>query len=322
MFTKILVPLDGSPVGLHAIEFAIRIANQTGAITELAHVHEPFVRTAGAPMTDTRLDLENRRVIDKAVERLWKSARIRGGSQIILTFMEGNVAEALEQYVQQAHVDIIVMTTRARGGLRRAIAGSVASALVSRVNVPIIFARAGERRPVTARKEKSAGTVSRILIPLDGSCESEQVVAQVEKLAAPAISELFLLRVLTPLPGPIEGTIASFTLSRDDLANRKVEAMKYLSEVAGRLRADGRKVILLVAVNSDPGRTIIASARKHKADMIAMATHGAGAIERMILGSVADKIIRTAEIPALVYRPRGKDANVTTNAAEVAATSV
>ena len=299
MYKVVLVPVDGSELSAFAVDLAAEVSRQTGASLELAHVHEPFVMAGGVPMVDTALDVENRGRIDGELERLRDRARMKSGKDATLTFLKGAVVPALHDYVKLARADLVVMTSRGRSGIGRALFGSVASALMQRLDVPVLFAR-----PRTESQDSNSRFVaSRILVPLDGSGAAEQVIEKTYDLTNPESTQYLLLRVLTPLPPPTEGSIATFTLGRDDLALRKKEAQRYLDEVADRIRARGITVNTIIAVNRDPARVILGMARTRKADVIAIATHGAGAFERMVLGSVADKIIRTAPIPTLAYRP-------------------
>lgn len=320
MLTKILVPLDGSPFGAFAIDLALQVAKQARASLMLVHIQEPFVMAAGVPMVDTRLDLENRQVALTTVARLHERARVKSGQQCPLEVMEGDVAETLRRYVEEAHVDLVVMTTRGRSGFRRAVFGSVATALVHTLDIPILFARSStEPSEIEPSEAEPTGSIKRILVPLDGSWIAEKVISELDGLTGSESTEYLLLRVLTPLPGPTEATIATFTIGREDVAPRKAEAWNYLSGVADRLRATGAAATPIVTVNASAARTILGAARKHKADMIAMSTHGAGMFERIILGSVADKIIRTASVPVFVYRPRHGNANITTGSDSIVA---
>ena len=310
MFRKILVPLDGSLFGVFAIDLALQISKQTGASLLLAHVHEPFVMSAGVPMVDTRLDLDNRELLDGTLERLHDRARMNSEQPCTLTFLEGDVAGTLREYVEEAEVDLVVMITRGKGGLRRAIFGSVASALVHALDVPIVFARSSTEQPeIEPRGVGPTAPINRILVPLDGSWVAEQVIEKLQGLLRPENTEYLFLRVITLLAPPTEGTFSNFATGSEDLGPRKVAAMKYLSEVADRLRAGGATAMTTVAVNDNPARAILGMARKHKAGMIAMATHGAGMFGRVVLGSVADKIIRASPVHVFVYRPPHENAD-------------
>ena len=86
------------------------------------------------------------------------------------------------------------------------------------------------------------------------------------------------------------------------LAQWRAEAQTYLDQVADRLRGHGQVVETRIVLGP-PAITILDYAHEHAADLIAMATHGRGGVARMLLGSVADKVVRGSGTPVLLRRP-------------------
>lgn len=148
-----------------------------------------------------------------------------------------------------------------------------------------------------------------ILVPLDGSELAEQVLPHVTALALRFRARLTLLRATTAaqavgmqaalagaLPGG--GPIADATPL---IAAEREAAATYLAAVAERLRERG----LTVAVEQHdgaPAELILTRARARGADLIAMTTHGRGGLGRLLLGSVADAVVRHASVPVLLVR--------------------
>jgi nucleotide-binding universal stress UspA family protein len=121
-----------------------------------------------------------------------------------------------------------------------------------------------------------------------------------------------LLRVVTPvypttLPAEpaIFGSVATDIIDRVEQmhADLKKGASEYLEKVAAGMRAKGLTVQTRVLVEEQPGVAILESA-KSPIDLIAIETHGRGGLSRMLLGSVADKVIRGSPLPILVHRPK------------------
>jgi nucleotide-binding universal stress UspA family protein len=151
-----------------------------------------------------------------------------------------------------------------------------------------------------------------ILVPLDGSELAEQVLPHVEALAEKFKSAITLLRVIVPstaaiAPAPMDlpmtPPMAPYTVS--DLAEtieiERQAAAEYLQSVAERLRSTG----LQVTYERQEGpiaSVIIERANTLGADLIAMTTHGRSGLERVILGSVADEVIRKSNCPVLMVR--------------------
>ncbi|MGH7306403.1 MAG: universal stress protein [Candidatus Rokuibacteriota bacterium] len=139
----------------------------------------------------------------------------------------------------------------------------------------------------------------RVVIPLDGSRLAEGILPFILQIAGPLDLEVGLVRVLQPImPQVIEGT-THFTV--DDVAARLNEAREYLAPVAADLRRQGVRVTT-DARHGEPVTEIVAAARETKADLIAMTTHGRSGFSRLLFGSVAEAVLRQAEIPVLMMR--------------------
>jgi nucleotide-binding universal stress UspA family protein len=139
----------------------------------------------------------------------------------------------------------------------------------------------------------------RVLIPLDGSRLAEGILPFILQIAGPLDLEVALIRVVQPImPQAIEGT-RHFTV--DDVAARLNEAREYLAPVAADLQRQGVRVTT-DARHGEPVTEIVAAARKAGTDIIAMTTHGRSGFRRLLFGSVAEAVLRQAEIPVLMMR--------------------
>jgi nucleotide-binding universal stress UspA family protein len=135
------------------------------------------------------------------------------------------------------------------------------------------------------------------LVPLDGSLVAEGIVPFILEIAGPLDMEVALLRVLVPTPPVvIEG---ARDVAVDDVEKLRADAQEYLATVAAGLRARG--VTTHVRRGEAVGE-ILAGARDAGADMIAMTTHGRGGLSRLLFGSVAEAVLRQAEIPVFLMR--------------------
>ena len=140
----------------------------------------------------------------------------------------------------------------------------------------------------------------RVLIPLDGSELAETILPFAEQVAGPLDAEVVLLQVVEP-PSPIAGLGTGGIVSPDALYLRQVEAKRYLDAVAGRLQGKGLRVRTVLGLGT-PASEIAATARAECADLIAMTTHGRSGVKRAIFGSVAEEVLRSADIPVLAIR--------------------
>jgi len=136
----------------------------------------------------------------------------------------------------------------------------------------------------------------RALVPLDGSMIAEAIVPFILEIAGPLDMEVALLRVVAPLVVAGEGHVVV-----EDVEKLRSEAESYLAQVAAALRARGVRVTIQVRLGDAVGE-ILAGARECGADMIAMTTHGRGGLGRLVFGSIAEAVLRQAEIPVFLMR--------------------
>jgi nucleotide-binding universal stress UspA family protein len=145
-----------------------------------------------------------------------------------------------------------------------------------------------------------------VLIPLDGSALAEEAIEPALALGQLMEVEYTLLRVIekpelsyasaTPVAEPNQRVVELWRAS----------ALAAIEQVAGRMRERGVVVHTSVAYGQ-PAVTIIEYAREHAADLIALTTHGRGGAMRLLLGSVADKVVRGAGVPVLIQRSSEHD---------------
>jgi nucleotide-binding universal stress UspA family protein len=139
----------------------------------------------------------------------------------------------------------------------------------------------------------------RALVPLDGSMIAEAIVPFILEIAGPLDMEVALLRVILPTPPVmVEG---GGVMVVDDVEQLRARAEEYLASVATGLRARGVRATMQVRFGNAVGE-ILAGAREAEADLIAMTTHGRGGLGRLLFGSVAEAVLRQAEIPVFLMR--------------------
>ena len=140
----------------------------------------------------------------------------------------------------------------------------------------------------------------RVVVPLDGSSLAECMLHFVVDIAGPLDLEVVLLRVVKPVPPVV--TEGSRTMIVDDVAARLADARRYLAPLADELRAKGVRVRTEVRHGQPIVDEIIEGARQAGADLIAMTTHGRSGLGRLLFGSVAEAVLRQAEIPVFLMR--------------------
>ncbi len=141
----------------------------------------------------------------------------------------------------------------------------------------------------------------KILVPLDGSKLAESVLVHVRPLAKSMQSEVVLLRVVS-LPVSSYVVVTEPRLVVDANADAEAQARDYLKGIAATLKTEGIQTSVEIGTGVI-GETIQKFAVDVRADLIAMSTHGRGGLARLVIGSVADQLVRNSEVPILLIRP-------------------
>jgi nucleotide-binding universal stress UspA family protein len=310
MYKSLLVPLDGSLFAEHALPLALGIARRAGASLTLLHVHAPLamVYSDGPTTFDEALDrqiMEHQQAyLESTARRLRDTCPVTVHSELL----EGETAHAIRAAATSKGVDLVVMTTHGRGPLGRLWLGSVADELVRHLPVPLLLLRPGEAPP-DYRQEP---VLKHVLLPLDGSALAEQMIEPAVALGSLREAQYTLLRVIKPvlptaykLQGASLTELADSVLTQIEMIQDSLhrEARDYLERLAAPLRKRSLQVQTRIAVEQQPGIAILHEARGLAIDMIALETHGRRGLSRLVLGSVADKVIRGISCPVLVHRP-------------------
>ena len=295
MYHSILVPLDGSPFGEHALPLALSLARRAGAQLHLVHVHAaPRIGSAQAA-DQARWDGE-RAYFDRLVQRLQTSWDVPITTQLL----SGPVVQALREYATVAETDLIVMTTHGRGTLSNAWIGSIPDTLIRCVSLPVLLVRPAERRPDL----QGETAVKHVLVPLDGSALAEQMLTYAAELCRLTQAECTLLQAVEPLFTAYWPELPMIVADDQALEQLQAQAQAYLNHVAAELRGEGLRVQTATVVEQ-AATAVLDYARDHAVDLIALETHGHSGLVRWIVGGVADKIIRAAGMPVLLHRPPG-----------------
>ncbi len=308
MNRSILVPLDGSTFGEHALPLAMSMAKRLEASLNLIHVHSLLDATyAELQVFDNTLDQELRNKERSYLQAIQKQVQDRLPVQVTIRNVDGDVATAIRKQAENLGASWVVMTTHAKGPFGRFWLGSTTDELVRSLPVSLILVHPADHAPDLS----SDAAIKHMLIPLDGTPLAEQILEHALTLGKAMNADYTLLRVVTPvypftLPTEpaIFGSVAADVMDRVEKLHGELrrEASNYLAIVAGRLRGDGLKVQCRVTIEEQPGVAILENG-KPPIDMIAIETHGRGGLSRLLLGSVADKVIRGSKLPILLHRP-------------------
>jgi nucleotide-binding universal stress UspA family protein len=283
MFRSILVPLDGSAMAEQAAIPAGEIARRLDAGLSLVVVH-PSGPPEDAPFPGSSADRQLRMSEDGYLHLL--AERIKTfGVRTRLAVLSGNTGDALAEFARTEQVDLVVASTRGRGAIGRLVRGGIALRLSHSLYCPMLLLKPLQANATVLPAEG----VHRILVPLDGSAAAELSLEPALALAAARQVSVMLVQVVSPAQE--EGRT---------LQELKHEAQGYLTRVADRLDRRGILVDQRVVARRSPAAAIAETAERWGADLIALTTRDRGEGERLLLGSVADTLVRRARVPVLV----------------------
>jgi nucleotide-binding universal stress UspA family protein len=316
MIGKLLIPLDRSPLSEQAIGRAAAIARATKASIDLVLVHEPFASPFAVGANSDADDFaDEQRYLEEIATELRRGASL----QVTCTVLRGGASEMICERAKEIGADVIVMTSHARTGFGRMWLGSVADAVVRNATVPVLILRPAER---PQEKRTAHHLFKHVLVPLDGSALADQALGPAVAIARASGAGLTLLRVVAPVPllvaYDVTVPLAYPPLVPDEAATSQLmnETAVELARIAERLRDEHHlDVRSEVVVSGRTPTSIIEFAHAHDVDLIAMCTHGRGAT-RLLVGSVADAVLRGSGLPILLERPahRGVESTLLTDA--------
>ncbi len=305
-FNRILVPLDGSELAEQAIPFARAVARDTGTliyaqvVPKAEAIHGLTGGTvASASEVGTMFEQTATGDLDKAAQR-WQG--IAPNYETVIGV--GDPSESILQLAKMRNCDLIVIASHGRGALGRWTFGSVADRLTRTSDLPVLIIR-----PRDVNVEHGAiPSFSRILLPTDGSALSRSAVDEAAALGKHLGQEVVLVRAVFPEAelAPTAGFDAVYAPEiYEELSNSLEEdARKSLDATAQMVRDEGAEVAIQL-MHGPAAQTIESIARPD--DIIVMTSHGRSGFKRWLIGSVAEKLVRTAPCPVMLVRAEEPD---------------
>lgn len=300
MFTRLLVPTDFSAPSDAALAHARTLADAFGAELHVLHLTENVflhavvsdpqaIATAAERNLSDRLTDEDRRrfQVTVAVER------------------SDHPADEIVSYARTHNINLIVMGTHSRSGVSHAVIGSVAEKVVRAAPCPVVTIR-----EAPAASTPASVDINRILVPTDFSAPSDAALSCGRKLASGFGASLHLLHVLDDLPGTA-ALGAEFNVPEPPEARmaRIKGAQERLSHRMGTHDPGGASATTEVIVGRS-AETIARYAADGEYDLIVMGTHGRRGIAHLLMGSVAEHVIRTARCPVMTVRDLAEPATL------------
>jgi nucleotide-binding universal stress UspA family protein len=282
----ILHPTDFSEPATHAFRLACSLAKDYGAPLVVLHVSRPPMMVTDGVMTPpTPQALEFDRPALEA--RLRKLVPPDPAVKIEHRFVIGAEADEILEAAADAHCDLIVMGTHGRTGLGRVLLGSVAEQVLRRAPCPVVTVKA----PATGAAKTA---IQRILYATDFSERSRVALQLASWLARDHKAELVILHAVPPPTDTLEEVITEHSTGLD-------------REAAGRLLSQLTPAVPNVRFTrelkeGDPAAQILEAAKQNQCDLIVMGTHGRTGLARLVMGSVAEQVVRNTPCPVVTVK--------------------
>ena len=300
----VVVPLDGSELAERALAFGVSIAARVNCGLVIVTVPEVYgldsswhsgaTVDAGAPMVPVDELMSQARAESERYLATVLAALEGHGLQVDTIVANEAPAHAILHAAEDRNAWLIVMGTHGRGGLARWVFGSVADEVLHVVGTPLMVVRADA--------ENLDPGLDHILVGLDGSTESETVLPVVQALALAFGSRVTLAHVMRR--APLAHHPARLQSAEIEHRRRKDA---YFARLVERLRVEGVDAGYQILAGEDIAAVLLARAETDDVDLIAITTHRRGRLSRFVLGSVADRVVRSADTPVLVQRLREPD---------------
>lgn len=291
---RILVPVDGSESAEKAVEFALQLAKQHGAELLFCHAVD-YAGIAAETAMAGPVDLAGTfATLDESAREILGAATVRAKAASITSSafkLEGRSATAIVTFAIEHTVDAIVMGSRGLGGIPHLLLGSTAEGVLRAAAVPVFVLHANSR----VRKFET------IAVAVDDSEPADAATAFAVDLALGSSSRMTFINVIDI--AALHDQIVRFGGYADTLQGEWEAEAKTLVDLAARhAKAAGIAEAEGIVAFGAPGEELLARAKAKHADLIAIGTHGRRGLRRLMMGSIAEEVVRKSPVPVVVTR--------------------
>lgn len=280
MFDRILFPTDGSEGASTAFEHVLRVASYhdtTVHILNVADTTRDSVTRIGDEVVDV-FEREGNTIVEEAEERAADH-----GVETVTEVLQGGVTETITTYATEFEMDLIAMPTRGRTDLDEFLLGSTTERVLRQATVPVLSIRPDG--------EPAAYPYRNVLVATDGSETATAAVDRAVALAERLDATLHALSVVD-----VKNLGINAHSGVDAFVGR---AEENVAEAAAAAEAAGVEAVETVEVGTSVARGIRSHVAANDIDIVVLGTHGRTGVGRFLLGSVAERIVRTSPVPVL-----------------------
>ena len=313
MYTRILTPLDGSDLSEQAIPYARALAAALSLPITLLLAIEPEHPSIGQhlnPSLHYQETLEHRAQHARNYAETVAATLREAGINADTSTPQGEPAAAIVEEAAKDPGTLITMSSHGRSGISRWWMGSVADKVLHLTGNPLLIIRAGSQgQASTTDNETGEGRFERITVPVDGSDLAEEILPHAAYLSAAMGLTVDLVRVnpsadeyyrsLSAGPSEMARAVPSY---QDYIQAIDSEAEGYLSQLKELLAQQDAASVEPQLLHGQPAACIADLAAATPNNLVAMTTHGRSGVGRLVLGSVAERVVRQSGSPVLLVR--------------------
>jgi nucleotide-binding universal stress UspA family protein len=293
MLDKILVPLDGSELAEVSIWYVEGFAGRLRSSVTLLMVLTPEEHLSRY-MYDCYMKEMVKRIAANAKER----GKLKADEEIKVDYkiLQGDPAEVITDFANKARMDLIVMSTQGRSGIRRWALGDVANKVLRATAKPVMLIRAKGAKSDVYKK-----TLNKVLVPVGGHKKNELILKYVTYMANALDLKVTLFHTWDK---DVDGIYFN-EVALKRLRQRKKRSEAYLKKMEETMKSKGVKVDSIFKPSMADGTAdeVIELAEKGNYSMVAMSTSGRSTVGRWLFGSYAEKVLQDGSTPLFLIRP-------------------
>lgn len=294
---KILFPTDFSKPAEEAFIYAIDLAKRFQAELHIMHaiVNNTYVGYFSPDQETLYRGL--RKNAEHLMDELVGKHDLKGLKVEKSYFPAISASSMILDYANQYQLSLIVMGTHSRKGLSHLVLGSVAENIIRTANCPVLTVGSSE----AVELEVSSRTIKNILVPIDFSEHCKKSLNYAIELASVYGAKLQLLHVIdTPIYPAfyVMDQLSTTTIA----SNVKARALEKLTELTKEVK---NVTVENYVIEGRAAADIAKFAEENNSDLIVIATYGLTGMERFLLGSVTEKVVRLAKCPVFTVKPYG-----------------
>lgn len=285
--SKILCPVDFFPASDAAVNYAVGLAANYHARIHFLHVVTPVLPTAYEYAIDTTAVMDSlgknaTKEMKELAARAWEAGI---GSDIEVRI--GDVYDQIKHCIEAERPELVVMGTHGRRGVERWFMGSTTEKVMRHSPVPLLTISASGEKHATAPRFR------RMLVTTDFSDGTPDALAYAFSVAQENDSRIVLLHVVHDATADVLGKY------RDSLMKGVDKQLQELIPAEARNWCD----IVTCVETGVPYRIILRTVENEKVDLLVMNIHGKGMLDRALLGSTAERVVRAASCPVMLIPP-------------------